>query len=192
MSLPVIYSLPVVLLASCLCLVCEVSGQEAVYLSSGQAQSTKMAPMVYYKPKEPPPPKVTTVEPSTEPSGQQQYYSMAENYYQDYKGPTNGPQKYALADYGAPSSEAPSVHTDYAANTTPAPPPPPPRDPGDIQGHLENLLKLLLTSKVSSPKFLLLLPFTGKGAAYAKPDPPPTSTTVKPKPRKKTKYIVVN
>lgn len=187
MSLPMLY----ILLGLLVCLVSvafAVSGQQ-VYLSSSQAaQSSKMAPLVYYKPKETAP-KVTTAEPSTEPS-QQQYYSMGENYYQDYKAPTNGPSKYSHSDYGGQSSEAPPA-SDYSANTTPSPPP---SNPADIQGHLENLLKLLLSSKVSSPKFLLLLPLTGKGGSYAKhePESQPTPTTVKPKPRKKTKYIVVN
>lgn len=171
-------SLPVLLVSLC---ASAVYGQ--VYLASSpqaQGQSTKMAPHVYYKAKEVG--KVTTAEPSTEPS--QQYYSMGENsYYQDYKA-SNLPLKYT-PDYGQ-TSETPMEYS----NTTPSTPP---NNPADIEGHLNTLLKLLLTSKVSSPKFLLLLPLTGKGGGgHAKPESPQAPTTVKPKPRKKTKYIVVN
>lgn len=167
-------SLPVVLVSLC---VSAVYGQ--VYLgNSPQAQSSKISAQMYYKSKEVP--KVTTAEPSTEPS--QQYYSMGENsYYQDYKA-ANGPIKYT-PEYGQ-TSEVPIEYSNTSPST-------PANNPADIQGHLDTLLKLLLTSKVTSPKFLLLLPLTGKGSPpKSESSQPPT--TVKPKPRKKTKYIVVN
>lgn len=153
-----------------------------VYLAKNQAQATKMGSMLYYKAPSKDAPKVSTVEPSTEPSAEGQYY-MAENYYADYKA-IEGPPKYQ-PEYG-PTSEGPASISEVSTAS------PTPSSPADIQGHLDALLKLLLTSKTNSPKFLLLLPLMGKGAKPSPPAAAPSPTTVKPRPRKKTKYIVVN
>ena len=162
-------------------------GPQQIYAKGNQAQATKMGPIVYFKPA---PPKVTTAEPSTESSqdtsqDNQQYY-VADNYA-DYKPNLKQP-KY-MSEYGQ-TSEAPT----YEASTPPAASNSYGTGDKTIQNHLDALIKLLLTKKGNTPKFLLLLPLNAKGY---KPSPPETTTaayvtTVKNKPRKKPKYIVVN